>query len=152
MLTQTLSAPTNGSDWNVLSTVFPDEFSIYIVYNASLYSGTLVSINDGTMNELSVSVNSSLGGDPLLTLGILLPGLADLVVFDIQPEDSQFQFLGIAVVDTVLSVYLNCTLVGTTRLSSAPDPLVVSQDGIMSSEVEIFDNPGTVRAYFVSHP
>ena len=53
LLSRQLSAATNGTDWNILNAYFPQEFALYVVFNASQYTGSIVAINRGMSDEFN---------------------------------------------------------------------------------------------------
>ena len=56
LLSRQLSAATNGTDWNILNAYFPQEFALYVVFNASQYTGSIVAINRGMSDEFNVAL------------------------------------------------------------------------------------------------
>ena len=73
LLSRQLSAATNSTDWNILNAYFPQEFALYVVFNASQHTGSIVAINRGMSDEFNVALRTS----PLntQTLIVTLPGV-----------------------------------------------------------------------------
>ena len=139
LLSRQLSAATNGTDWNILNAYFPQEFALYVVFNASQYSGSIVAINRGMSDEFNVALRTS----PLLntqTLIVTFPGVDPAEITVPTQDNPMFQFIGVRLQGTVLTVFVNCTLVSTLRLSALPRQLPISEN----SMVEIFEQPTTV--------
>ncbi len=143
-ISKPLSSPTSGSEWTALSSDFPHEFSVYVEFNASQYNGRVISINRNTTNEFSLSVESTNGGS-VLHLTLLFPGISSVTV-DLFPADSNgFQTIGVALQQSQVLVYHNCIFGGFVKLPEVPGELDVSQASLMQSEVEIFEQPASVR-------
>ena len=137
LLSRQLSAPTNSTDWDVVNSDFPREFALYVEFNASQYSGSIVAINRGMADEFNVALDTSSSAQMLI---ITLPGL-DPVEIIVPPQmRSMFQIFGFKLENTILTVYVNCSLITILRLPASPQQLPISN----SSVVEIFEQPTTV--------
>ena len=138
LLSRQLSAATNGTDWNILNAYFPQEFALYVVFNASQYTGSIVAINRGMSDEFNVALRTS----PLSTqtLIVTLPGVDPVEIIVPTQDNAVFQFIGVGLQGAVLTVFVNCTLVSTLRLPALPRQLPISED----SMVEVFEQPTTV--------
>ncbi len=145
VVAQPVSEETDGPEWVALSSDFPREFSLYVEFDTSGYSGRVVSINRDTAHEFSLSVDSvNVGG--ILRLTLMFPGVNSPIALDLFPEvPSGFQTIGLVLQQTVVSVYLNCVCGGLVILPEEPSDLEVTDTGVMRSEVEIFDQPANVR-------
>ena len=138
LLSRQLSAATNGTDWNILNAYFPQEFALYVVFNASQYTGSIVAINRGMSDEFNVALRTS----PLntQTLIVTLPGVDPVEIIVPTQDNAVFQFIGVGLQGAVLTVFVNCTLVSTLRLPALPRQLPISEN----SMVEVFEQPTTV--------
>jgi len=140
LLSRQLSAPANSTDWDSLNSDFPREFALYVAFNASQYTGSIVAINRGLANEFNVALDTSSSDQTLI---ITLPGLEPVEIIVPSQMRSMFQIFGFKLESTVVTVYVNCSLVTILRLPTLPQQLPIST----TSVVEIFEQPTTVRYY-----
>lgn len=138
LLSRQLSAPANSTDWDSLNSDFPREFALYVAFNASQYTGSIVAINRGLANEFNVALDTSSSDQTLI---ITLPGLEPVEIIVPSQMRSMFQIFGFKLESTVVTVYVNCSLVTILRLPTLPQQLPIST----TSVVEIFEQPTTVR-------
>ena len=145
-LTQELTAPTTGREWELIRADFDTQFGIYTTFDALDYSGTIISISDGVLSEFVLSLNSSAEElNNTQTLIVTLPNFS----FDFDVEipsqgDSGFQSIGIALEDERLLIIVNCTVIDII-----PVEFAVGNLPDRDANIAIFSDPTTVRAYCV---
>ena len=141
-LSRPLSAFTNTSEWEIIGNNFPRQFTFYTEFDTSdFYNGTIFSINDGTVGELSVTINSNPQHEMTQTVTIQLPQSDPEVVLILGQTEPGYQRIGFTLRSRRLNLYQNCNLFFRTEL----DDLPVST-GFTSSIVTIFESSTRVRA------
>ena len=138
-LTGPLSAPTTGPAWEAIQTEFPSSFSVFVVFDSSMYSGTIFLLGE---DQLRISVDNGTGVQILL---IALPGVNETVEVEIPPPPDGFTFcsFGVAVQQMTVTVVLDGSE-SITELPNLPKSLNLSM-----STVQIFDE-GTVVCFYTS--
>ena len=134
-----LSGPANNSDWMQIGSDFSMEFSLYVVFRGTGYTGTLISIPNGTPDAFTVSVDSSsLGDNTLQSLYIQIPGVRPIrAAIPVEDDPLEFQILGISLEKRLLQIYVNCSVVHAVWLYDSPTPLAING----MSTVEILNPP-----------
>ena len=146
-LSRPLSAFTNTSEWQILRNNFPSQFAFYAEFDASdFYNGTILSINDGAVGELSVAINSNPQHETTQTVTIQLPQSDPEVVliYILGDTEPAYQRIGFTLRSRQLNLYHNCSLFYRTRLDSLP----LNKTAFAPSLVTIFGSPTRVSALY----
>lgn len=135
-LERELNTSTLGPEWQQIADNFSTQFGLHVVFNASDYEGSIITVRDGSGFAFDVSLRMSENstGD---VLSVTLPGLSTLRV-DIPAsanlrDSSSFQNLGVRLNHYQLLVIVDCIVVNFVNLEDPSLPLPVT-DG----EVRVF--------------
>lgn len=141
-LERELNTSTLGPEWQQIAENFSTQFGLYVVFNASDYEGSIITISDGSGFAFDVSLQRSENstGD---VLSVTLPGLSTLRI-NIPAstnlrDSSSFQSLGVRLSHYQLLVIVDCDVVNFVNLEDPSLPLPVT-DG----EVRVFGGEAIV--------
>ena len=142
VLTEELSAPTNGREWELIGMDFDTQFGVYTTFDASDYTGSILEINNGVLSEFVLSLNSSAAAamNDSKMLSIRLPNFS----FDYDVEiplqgENTFQSLGVALEEERLVITVNCSVIDIIPVEFAVGTLPTG-----GATVNIFSEPTTV--------
>lgn len=137
-LQRTLFASMNSKELELIGSLVSSQFGLYAVFNTIQYSGPIISItNDAdSISLLDVSLEVSDTVPSVNAVSDIVPGTNTLRVslqgtefsFELPaaPSDSPFQAIGIKLMDSVLIVTLNCTIIDFVILRNTFPPVALA--------------------------
>ena len=132
-LERELNTSTFGPEWQQIADNFSTQFGFHVVFNASDYEGSIITITDGSGLVFDVSLRM-LENSTDDVLSVTLPGLSTLSL--IIPasanlrDPSTFQSLGVRLNHYQLLVIVDCDVVNFVNLEDPSLPLPVADGDV----------------------
>lgn len=134
-LTRPLAATTSTIEWEIIAAKSDTTFSVYTVFDASAYTGTLLTIGNQFQVYLNTRTNFGLTSQ---TLTIELPGVADAVQVEI-PAQAGYRSVGIRLDMERLAVVVDCNVLDIVLVGDQVTPINITDE-----EITVFSQPITV--------
>lgn len=148
-LERELNTSTFGPEWEQIADNFSTQFGFHVVFNASDYEGSIITITDGSGLIFDVSLGMSENSTDDV-LAVTLPGLSTLSITIPASanlrDPSSFQSLGVRLNHYQLLVIVDCDVVNFVNLEDPSLPLPVA-DG----DVRVFGGETIVSVRIPSH-
>ena len=143
-----LSASIDSKELELIGSLVSSQFGLYAVFNTVQYTGSIISITNGadsitngadSTSLLDVSLEVSDAAPGVNTLTVSLQGKDYNFDLPVATSDSPFQAIGIKLMDSVLVVTLNCTILDFVILQSTSPPVTLA-----NGTVSIFEEDAIV--------
>lgn len=138
-LSRSFSGATSGRNWELIGLDFRTQFSIYAVFQAPFYNGSILAVNNDSQTLFDISLHHFEDLDAQLR--IVLPGVPSVAIDVPNSPDNMYTFLGIKLENSRLVVIINCSVEAIIHLENTPEQLQTSL-----STVTIFEQPAMVNS------
>lgn len=140
-LQRQLVASIESKELELIAALLPSQFGLYTVFNTLEYTGSIISITNGDDSTplLDITLEVSDTVPDTNSLKISLRGLDFTFDLPTASQNSPFQNIGIKLMDSVLVLTLNCTIVDFVILRNRSDAVALTD-----ARVSIFGEDAVV--------